>query len=182
MKSSTAGDMIKGGGVINREIRVGVTHAYIEFVKCMGGLWLERNISLFLNHIVDLVASPKATPTHVDAVYARKCVLFILRSLIGSLLGEKAQISAAKEICHIIIKQMNTVGVYCFEYFSECMKTEPIEKTLSSSSLTNIKKLSIIFCLTNVVTSSHIVFNIKHSIEKKTMDVTIAMFRNSCNY
>jgi len=26
------------------------------------------------------------------------------------MLGEKAQISAAKEICHIIIKQMNTVG------------------------------------------------------------------------
>ena len=26
LKSSTAGDMIKGGGSVNREIRVGVTH------------------------------------------------------------------------------------------------------------------------------------------------------------
>lgn len=76
----------------------------------MGGLWLERNISLFLNHVLDLVANPKATPTHVDAVYARKCVLFIMRCSIGGLLGEKAQIAAAKEICQIIIKQMNAVG------------------------------------------------------------------------
>ena len=84
--------------------------AYIEFVRSMGGRWLERNISLFLNHILDLVANPKATPTHVDAVYARKCVLFIMRCSIGGLLGEKAQIAAAKEICQIIIKQMNAVG------------------------------------------------------------------------
>lgn len=111
LKSSAAGEMIKGSSKeINREIRVGITHAYIEFVKSMGGLWLERNISLFLNHILDLVANPKATPTHVDAVYARKCVLFIMRCSIGGLLGEKAQIAAAKEICQIIIKQMNAVG------------------------------------------------------------------------
>lgn len=99
-----------GSGNINREIRVGVTHAYIEFVKSMGGLWLERNISVFLNHILDLVANPKATPTHVDAVYARKCILFIIRSAIGGLLGEKAQIAAAKEISQVIVKQMNIVG------------------------------------------------------------------------
>lgn len=76
----------------------------------MGGLWLERNISVFLNHILDLVANPKATPTNVDAVYARKCILFIIRSAIGGLLGEKAQIAAAKEISQVIVKQMNIVG------------------------------------------------------------------------
>lgn len=110
LKGSTAGEMIKGSGSVNREIRVGITHAYVELIKCMGGLWLERNISVFLNHVLDLVANPRATPTHVDAVYARKCVLFIMRSVIGGMLGEKAQIAAAKEICQIIIKQMNTVG------------------------------------------------------------------------
>lgn len=66
---------------------------------------------MFLNHVLDLVASPKSTPTHVDAVYARKCVLFIIRSSIGGLLGEKAQIAAAKEICQIIVKQMNAAGI-----------------------------------------------------------------------
>ena len=99
----------------------------MEFVKCMGGLWLERNISVFLNHVLDLVANPKATPTHVDAVYARKCVLFIMRSVIGGLLGEKAQIAAAKEICQIIIKQMNALGMY----FSQIHQTlyVPIKNT-----------------------------------------------------
>ena len=76
----------------------------------MGGLWLERNISIFLNHILDLVANPRATPTHVDAVYARKCVSFVMRSVIGGLLGEKAQIAAAIEICQIIVRQMKAIG------------------------------------------------------------------------
>ncbi|KAJ8308627.1 hypothetical protein KUTeg_013501 [Tegillarca granosa] len=119
LKSSSAGEMIKGSANVSREVRVGITHAYIEFIKCMGGLWLERNISLFLNHVLDLVANPKATPTHVDAVYARKCVLFIIRSAVGSLLGEKAQIASAKEICQIIIKQMNSVGEAAVESSSD---------------------------------------------------------------
>ncbi|XP_076463435.1 HEAT repeat-containing protein 5B-like isoform X2 [Babylonia areolata] len=110
LKGSAAGDMIKGGASVNREIRVGITHAYVELMKCMGGLWLERNISVFLGHVLDLVANPRATTTHVDAVYARKCILFIMRSVIGGMLGEKAQIAAAKEICQIIIRQMNAVG------------------------------------------------------------------------
>lgn len=110
LKTSSAGEMIKGSNPVNREIRVGITHAYVELIKCMGGLWLERNISVFLTHVLELVASPRATSSHVDAVYARKCVQFIMRSVIGGMLGEKAQISAAKEICQVIIKQMNTVG------------------------------------------------------------------------
>lgn len=76
----------------------------------MGGLWLERNISVFLAHVLELVANTRASPSHVDVVYARKCVQFIMRSVIGGMLGEKAQIAAAKEICQIIVKQMNTVG------------------------------------------------------------------------
>ncbi|XP_013379521.1 HEAT repeat-containing protein 5B-like isoform X2 [Lingula anatina] len=110
LKSSAAGEMIKGGGTVNREIRVGVTHAYVQFVRCMGGTWLEKNIVVFLDHIFNLVANPKATVTHVDAVYARKCVQFILRTVIGSLLGEKAQIAAAKEIAQVITKQMNLLS------------------------------------------------------------------------
>ena len=82
----------------------------MELARCMGGRWLERNASVFLHHILYLVASPKATPTHVDAVYARKCVNFILRSVIGGMMGEKVQIAAAKEICQVIIKQMNASG------------------------------------------------------------------------
>ncbi|XP_014676646.1 PREDICTED: HEAT repeat-containing protein 5B-like [Priapulus caudatus] len=103
-------EMIKGSST-SREVRVGVTHAYVRFVEIRGGLWLERNISLLLKHLLlDLVANPRASASHVDAVYSRKCVNFVLRTVLGELLGEKAQISAAKELCHIILQQMNLLG------------------------------------------------------------------------
>ena len=84
--------------------------SYVEFIREMGGPWLERNLAEFLSHVLGLVGNPRACPSHVDAVYARKCVLFILRSVIGGVLGEKAQIAAAKEICQVVVKQMNAIG------------------------------------------------------------------------
>ncbi len=95
----------------NQRLDLLVLQAYVEFVECMGGVWFERNMSEYLHHVLNLVANQRACPTHVDAVYARKCVLFILRSVIGSVLSEKAQISAAKEICQVIIKHMNALGL-----------------------------------------------------------------------
>lgn len=103
------GEMIKGSSSVNREVRVGVTHAYVVFVRTMGGSWLERNLQTFLTHILDLVANPKAASSHVDAVYSRKCINFILRATIGKMLGEKAQTSACKELIHIVAKQMNSI-------------------------------------------------------------------------
>lgn len=103
------GEMIKGSSGVNREVRVGVTHAYVIFVQILGSVWLERNITTLLTHVLDLVANPKAASSHVDAVYSRKCINFILRSVLGRMLGEKAQASACKEIAHIVIKQMNSI-------------------------------------------------------------------------
>ncbi len=84
--------------------------AYVVFVTTLGGQWLERNFAVFLSHLLELVAHPRATQTHVEAVYSRRCVSFALRATLGSLLGEKAQIAAAKEICLAISKQMRAVG------------------------------------------------------------------------
>lgn len=103
------GEMIKGSSGLNREVRVGVTHAYVIFIQTMGSVWLERNLQTFLVHVLDLVANPKAASSHVDAVYSRKCINFILRSIVGKMLGEKAQSSACKEIILIIAKQMNSI-------------------------------------------------------------------------
>ncbi|XP_004711222.2 HEAT repeat-containing protein 5B [Echinops telfairi] len=105
----SGGEMLKVGGSVNREVRVGVTQAYVVFVTTLGGQWLERSFATFLSHVLDLVSHPRATQTHVEAVYSRRCVSFILRATVGSLLGEKAQIAAAKEICQAIGKQMNAV-------------------------------------------------------------------------
>ncbi|KAG9259903.1 HEAT repeat-containing protein 5B [Astyanax mexicanus] len=106
----SGGEMLKGGGSVSREVRVGVTQAYVVFVTTLGGQWLERNFATFLSHVLELVAHPRATQTHVEAVYSRRCVSFALRATLGGLLGEKAQIAAAKEICQAINKQMRAVG------------------------------------------------------------------------
>ncbi|CAL4124932.1 unnamed protein product, partial [Meganyctiphanes norvegica] len=103
-------EIIKSSSV-SREIRVGITQAYVVMLQELGGVWLERNIGTVLSHLTELVASPKATTSHVDAVYSRKCVNFILRSTLGRMVGENAQISACKDITHIIIKNMNTIDV-----------------------------------------------------------------------
>lgn len=84
--------------------------AYVVFVTTLGGQWLERNFATFLSHVLDLVSHPRATQTHVEAVYSRRCVSFMLRATLGGLLGEKAQIAAGKEICQAIGKQMRAVG------------------------------------------------------------------------
>lgn len=76
----------------------------------LGGSWLERNVGALVAHVLDLVTNPKAASSHVDAVYSRKCVNFILHGTIGKLLGEGAQAAACKEIAHIILKQMNSIG------------------------------------------------------------------------
>lgn len=93
------------------------SQAYVVFVTTLGGQWLERNFATFLSHVLDLVSHPRATQTHVEAVYSRRCVSFILRATVGSLLGEKAQIAAAKEICQAIGKQMKAVGENHFSSF-----------------------------------------------------------------
>ncbi|XP_034114354.2 HEAT repeat-containing protein 5B isoform X4 [Drosophila albomicans] len=103
------GEIIKGSSGVNREVRVGVTHAYVVFVQFMGSVWLERQLSTFLAHVLDLVANPKAACSHVDAVYSRKCINFILRTTIGKMLGEKAQSAACKELIHLVAKQMNSI-------------------------------------------------------------------------
>ncbi|XP_075860245.1 HEAT repeat-containing protein 5A isoform X2 [Microcebus murinus] len=101
-----SGDMLKGTSSVSRDVRVGVTQAYVVFVSTLGGAWLEKNFAAFLSHILSLVSQshPKATQTQIDAVCCRRCVSFILRATIGGLLGEKAQIAAVKDICQAIWK------------------------------------------------------------------------------
>uniref|UniRef100_A0A8C2PKS4 HEAT repeat containing 5A n=1 Tax=Capra hircus TaxID=9925 RepID=A0A8C2PKS4_CAPHI len=101
-----SGDMLKGTSSVSRDVRVGVTQAYVVFISTLGGAWLEKNFAAFLSHILSLVSQshPKATQTQIDAVCSRRCVSFILRVTVGGLLGEKAQIAAAKDICQAIWK------------------------------------------------------------------------------
>uniref|UniRef100_A0A8C5FLK4 HEAT repeat containing 5B n=1 Tax=Gadus morhua TaxID=8049 RepID=A0A8C5FLK4_GADMO len=96
-----------GSGFLKSESLV--FQAYVVFVTTLGGQWLERNFATFLSHVLDLVSHPRATQTHVEAVYSRRCVSFMLRATLGGLLGEKAQIAAGMELCQAIGKQMRAV-------------------------------------------------------------------------
>ncbi|NXK58067.1 HTR5A protein, partial [Sylvietta virens] len=106
-----SGDMLKGTSSVSRDVRVGITQAYVVFVSTLGAQWLERNFSAFLAHVLDLVSQshPKAIQSPMDAIGCRRCVSFILRATVGGLLGEKAQIAAAKEICQAIWKLKKVV-------------------------------------------------------------------------
>lgn len=79
-------------------------------IQQLGSSWLERNLATVIQHLLDLAAQPRAAPTHMDAVYSRQCIAFILRCLLGKLLGEKQQMAACKELARIINQQMNTIG------------------------------------------------------------------------
>ena len=74
------------------------------FLSEMGGVWLERNLRLILQHVLELLSNPKTISTHIDAVYSRKCVSFILRSSFSKLLGESAQLLAATQLCQQVIQ------------------------------------------------------------------------------
>ncbi|XP_062973856.1 HEAT repeat-containing protein 5A isoform X2 [Elgaria multicarinata webbii] len=106
-----SGDILKGTNSVNRDVRVGVTQAYVVFISMLGGQWLERNFSALLSHLLDLVSQshPKAIQTQMDAICCRRCISFILRATVGGLLGEKAQIATAKEICQAIWKLKKVV-------------------------------------------------------------------------
>ena len=83
-------------------------------VQELGSVWLERNLSVLLGHLTELVSNPKATTSHVDGVYSRKCINFILRSTLGRMMGEKAQIAACKELTQLVIKSMNLIGKHYY--------------------------------------------------------------------
>lgn len=117
---------------------------------------MERNFATFLSHVLDLVSHPRATQTHVEAVYSRRCVSFILRATVGSLLGEKAQIAAAKDICQAIGKQMKAVGekLFFFLYLraveNHCcyiISTFFLSSTVRSNFIAMVKNNLSAFCL-----------------------------------
>ncbi|XP_015270694.1 PREDICTED: HEAT repeat-containing protein 5A [Gekko japonicus] len=106
-----SGDILKGTSSVSRDVRVGVTQAYVVFISTLGGLWLERNFSALLSRLLDLVAQShsKAIQSQMDVICSRRCISFILRATVGGLLGEKAQIATAKEICQTIWKLKKVV-------------------------------------------------------------------------
>uniref|UniRef100_UPI0037E9B09A HEAT repeat-containing protein 5A n=1 Tax=Semicossyphus pulcher TaxID=241346 RepID=UPI0037E9B09A len=104
-----SGDMLKGTSSVGKDVRIGVTQACVVFVSTLGGSWLEANFPAFLSLLMELASHGRATQTTGDAVVTRRCVSFILRSTLGSLLGEKAQTNAAKQLCLAVAAQKKAI-------------------------------------------------------------------------
>ena len=79
------------------------------FFHEIGTKWVAKYLAGIIIHILELAASQKTTVSHIDAVYSRKCVSFILNSVLCGMLPERLQVQAVKELCKIITKQMNNI-------------------------------------------------------------------------
>ena len=93
---------------MNPEVRVGLSHSYVVMVRSLGPGYLERNLGTILGHVLELASNPRAGSSHTEVVCARNCVTYILSSLLGRLLREKAQVSACKELLRVLARSLNT--------------------------------------------------------------------------
>ncbi|KAM9355893.1 HEAT repeat-containing protein 5A isoform 2-T2 [Pholidichthys leucotaenia] len=103
------GEMLKGTSSVSKDVRIGVTQVYVAFVSTLGGSWLEGNFPTFLSLLMELASHGRATQMPGDATMTRCCVSFILRSTLGSLLGEKAQTNIAKQLCLTVAAQKQSM-------------------------------------------------------------------------
>ncbi|CAF3203795.1 unnamed protein product [Rotaria sp. Silwood2] len=132
LKSNTT-ERIKGPITVQRVIRIGLTHTYVELALSIAG-------------------NPRSLKSHVDSVYSRKCITFILRSVIGSRLGEKARFAAAKELPAIITRFI-TLQLIPNNINSSPTSTNELNISTSSSSL-NSSTNSIIQSYASLSTST----------------------------
>lgn len=104
----------------------------------MGAQWLEKNLGLFLDHILSLASNPRSTQTHIDAVYSRRCIVFVMSQTVQGMLGEKAQVNAAKELTKIINREMDIMSKFFYvrDFF----------RTVASSVLTHYNFIRFFNC------------------------------------
>uniref|UniRef100_A0A8C9SVA1 HEAT repeat-containing protein 5A n=1 Tax=Scleropages formosus TaxID=113540 RepID=A0A8C9SVA1_SCLFO len=100
-----SGDMLKGTSSVSKDIRVGISQACVVLVSCLGSEWLEANFPALVAQVLELASHPRTTQTASDSACSRRCVSFILRATLGTMLGPKAQVAAAKELCSLVGKQ-----------------------------------------------------------------------------
>lgn len=99
-----------GKSLTPREVRVGITEAYVFFLNEIHNPWVVNNLAFIVTHLLELLANSKSTPSHVEAVYSRKCISFVMESIINSLLGEASQLEIAKILIIAVSKQMENIN------------------------------------------------------------------------
>ncbi|CAK5079801.1 unnamed protein product [Meloidogyne enterolobii] len=123
-----------------RETRIGISQAYVAIARKLGTHWLKRNIQLWCEHLLGLacksslsIGSTTSLPSSSQSFSSpndqlltiRRCLHYIFRSTIGSLLSEPDQITACKRL-GIVLAEYNN----CFDCAMDSSKEE--ERVLTS--------------------------------------------------
>ena len=82
--------------VSSQNVKAGLADCHVHLVRGLGSSWLEQNLTLFLNHLLNIATEPKTTQTHQDALFTCRQIKTILSQTIDQLLSEKAQLQAIK--------------------------------------------------------------------------------------
>lgn len=143
-----AGEMIKGNSLANRETRIGIIHGYVYFAYEMGPEWIEKNNQTLLNHFFEILSNAKAISNNLDAIHSRRCIMFILKTIIGTFLTDQGKFLAIKELVKILAKYSQT-------NFSKNHSSTDIDSknnnTISTKSSSNIDQQSaqhvLVVCL-----------------------------------
>lgn len=99
------------------DIRIGVSICYVELMREMGSVWLEKYLAPICKHLVELASkcghlAYTQNAAHVtEALIIRRCISFIFRQTIGSLLGENVQTVACKQLGLHLVHQVDLVSV-----------------------------------------------------------------------
>uniref|UniRef100_A0A915NLD4 HEAT repeat-containing protein 5B n=1 Tax=Meloidogyne floridensis TaxID=298350 RepID=A0A915NLD4_9BILA len=123
-----------------RETRIGISQAYVAIARKLGTRWLKRNIQLWCEHLLGLacksslsIGSTTSLPSSSQSFSSandqlltiRRCLHYIFRSTIGTLLSEPDQITACKRL-GIVLAEYNN----CFDCAMDSSKEE--ERVLTS--------------------------------------------------
>nr|CAD2170323.1 unnamed protein product [Meloidogyne enterolobii] len=123
-----------------RETRIGISQAYVAIARKLGTRWLKRNIQLWCEHLLGLacksslsIGSTTSLPssslsfssTNDQLLTIRRCLHYIFRLTIGTLLSEPDQITACKRL-GIVLAEYNN----CFDCAMDSSKEE--ERVLTS--------------------------------------------------
>ncbi|ETN84746.1 HEAT repeat protein [Necator americanus] len=115
------GGFLKGGSNCStatvggqKDVRAGIAMGYVELMREMGALWLERNLSVICRHLLELAAKcgglayTNSPPQAAEAIFLRRCVSYILRATVGTMLSEQAQITACKYLGQLLADYINS--------------------------------------------------------------------------
>ena len=91
--------------------RVGIVESYIAFFDELGKHWVEKHVKFIINHTLSLLDNPKMLSSHIEAVYCRRSVNFILSHVINQVISEKSQNEAAKELIKLLAGRMQQVSI-----------------------------------------------------------------------